>query len=363
MNGNKRILIVIGSFKTGGAERMAINTGEELFRRGHNVHYFLQKNIIEIPNSIDSSRIYIANSKPHRRGLYLHLANIFKLIIYRIKFKPQVVIGFTYFSSFIACFSFAPKIIGRFDINPFVMKRRWKMYVSLFVSYWPFVDKIIVPSKGLASEIRKVNVKLNRKIYVINNSINAEEILRMGSNELINFDINDNYITAMGRFTYQKNFELLIKSFSASKIFNKYKLVIIGDGAYRPQLEKLVFSLNLEDRVIFTGILSNPFPIVKNSSFFINSSYFESFCNVILEALTLGVPVIATDCKHGPSEMISNNLNGILTANNELDKLTIAINALAEDDGFYLKLKSNTVSSSMKFDVRNIGDHWESILN
>src|SRR5688572_21906624 len=99
-------MIVIGSFKIGGAERMAINVGEELRRNGFDIHYALQRPIFEIPNSIDPSKIHLLSKTPGGHKLIFHLRNLIGVFVLRMKLNPRFVIGFTYFSSFLSCFTF-----------------------------------------------------------------------------------------------------------------------------------------------------------------------------------------------------------------------------------------------------------------
>jgi glycosyltransferase involved in cell wall biosynthesis len=358
---NKKILIVVGSFKTGGAERMAINTGESLHQNGYEVHYFLQRGIIEIPNQIDKERIYIANPGKVRFSFLSHLISIFKIFYFSLKFKPFVVIGYTHFSSFISCFSFSRRIIARFDIYPYRMNKPYKHLMASFVSYWPFVLKIIVPSYGIGNKLKSINSKFQKKIHTIHNSIDADKIKNL-ANASSPIELPERYISAMGRIRIQKNFELLIDAFAASEISKTHKLLIIGDGPKKTEMLKMIHSYGLDDQIIITGFLSNPFPVVKNSSLFVNPSLYESFCNVILEAAILDVPVIATDCEFGPSEIIKNGYNGILVENENLNELVKALDSIALNENIRLSLVEGCKKSFAEFELDSIKQNWLQLL-
>ena len=358
----KKILIIIGSFKIGGAERMAINVGEKLNNASsYEVHYALQRPIFQIPNSIDKSRIHLLNKKIEGNKYKLHFKSFIGIFLLRLKLSPKIVIGFTYFSSFLACFTFCKNTIGRFDINPFLLAKK-RHHAANFTSKWPFIRKIIVPSSGIAEELRQINPYFKSKTHVINNAIDFDQVLDMANSQISDVVFQEQYISAMGRLTHQKNFPLLLNAYSKSRIKEKFKLLIIGDGILKNELINLVHQINIEDRVIFTGFLKNPFPFIKNSKFFINTSDFESFCNVILEALALSNMVVASDCVSGPSEMIVPGYNGFLfEPNNEIELIKI-LDELSDNLMLIEKLTLNAVTSTKKFQLDEIGLKWERLF-
>lgn len=354
-----KILIIVGSFKTGGAERMSINTGEELMRRGYDVYYVIQRPIFEIPNSIPSEKIIVLR-KENRSDILYKASSLF-IGAYKAskKIDPDVTIAFTRFSSFLACFTFSKNIIARFDMNPYKLSKKQRLWAN-FVLNFPFVKKVILPSTGMLIALRAAKPRFKNKFLVIPNSINNEAVLGKANVDIPNYDFE--YIAAMGRISHQKNFELLVKAYSKSRVKEKYRLLIIGEGILKEQLEKKVESEGLENVVIFTGQLKNPFPVIKGAKFFVNTSAHESFCNVILEALTLSKPVIATDCDYGPSDMITDKINGFLIENNAVEALIERLDELGYDDNMISEYGENAKKSSERFYLEHIGNQWENLL-
>src|SRR5699024_872065 len=114
---------------------------------------------------------------------------------------------------------------------------------------------------------------------------------------------NANFIT-IGRLSPEKDHMKLIQSFyELSKTHSDIKLYIVGEGVLKTQLEQLVDRLNLNNRVIFTGQLNNPYPLLNMCDCFVLSSNSEGQAIVLLEALILGKPVITTDIP-GPRSVV-----------------------------------------------------------
>ena len=107
-------------------------------------------------------------------------------------------------------------------------------------------------------------------------------------------------ILGVGRLTSQKNFELLIKSFSILRKSIKAKLVILGEGPLRGELENLAKDLGVEKDVHLPGFVDNPFMWMKNSKVFVLFSDYEGLPNALIQAMACGTEVISTNCPTGP---------------------------------------------------------------
>ncbi|CAC5820432.1 glycosyltransferase [Bathymodiolus azoricus thioautotrophic gill symbiont] len=112
----------------------------------------------------------------------------------------------------------------------------------------------------------------------------------------------EDYLIHVGGFKEQKGHDVLIKAYHKSGVKNP--LVLVGKGRLQEECKRLVDDLGLNDKVIFAGFQSNPYPFIKNAEFMILSSNFEGFGVVIIESLALDTPVISTDCPSGPSEVL-----------------------------------------------------------
>ncbi len=357
---NNRILLIIGSLKTGGAERVTINTGAELQRRGFDVYYALQRNVIELPNNIAKDKIFILRKSNSQSKLYKVYALFVGIFLVGLKVKPKIVIGFSRLSSFLACFTLCRRVIARFDANPYRLSKKQHRYANCIFA-WPFVKKIVVPSNGMYKAISALKPNKKDKLIIIPNTIDVTNVIAL-SQQRTDFQFDFKFICAMGRLSYDKNFELLINAYHNSNIRKHYKLVIIGDGKLRNRLETLVSDLGIKPDVFFPGFMSNPYPIVKQAQLLVNSSRNESFCNVILEGLALSLPVIATDCDYGPADMIKNNVNGFLVKTDNVPALINILDRIAEDDKVLTKFKENARTSIAEFELGQVIEKWISLL-
>lgn len=137
-------------------------------------------------------------------------------------------------------------------------------------------------------------------------------------------------IVTVGRLAPQKNHEMLLRAFAEiADEFPDMRLIIYGEGGLRDHLEQLSDQLHIAERVRFPGEVDNISDCIWRSSIFVLASDYEGMPNALLEAMALGLPVIATDCPcGGPAEMIDNGINGLLIPVGEKDRLVEALRLL-----------------------------------
>ena len=111
-------------------------------------------------------------------------------------------------------------------------------------------------------------------------------------------------VLAVGRLTDQKAFDVLIRAFSLVRKNRPVRLLILGEGEERPVLEPMIWQLGLEQDVSLMGFVQNPYPYMARASLFVLPSRWEGLPTVLVEALYLGMPIIATDCPGGSREIL-----------------------------------------------------------
>lgn len=199
-------------------------------------------------------------------------------------------------------------------------------------------DEVCTVSQEMGEELIRLVPNLKEKQRTVYNPIDVEEIEKksLDNSELTEEEkilIKDDYICSVGRLDeIDKDFTTLVKAFGELKKDQKIKekLIIIGDGPDRENLENLVKNLKIEG-VIFLGKKTNPYIWMKKSKLFILSSKSEGFGVVLLEALIIGTPVISSDCPVGPKEILENGKYGKLFEVGNIEQLKKEIkNQLSE---------------------------------
>lgn len=191
-------------------------------------------------------------------------------------------------------------------------------YDKLFKEILPKFDEIIAVSDGVETIFNEI-YHLEDKTRVIYNLVDTTKIINK-SKESSEVKLNEKDINfvSVGRLHEQKGYDLLIKSIAKLKqdklLPKNFHFRLYGDGPQKEILENLVKEYNLQDNVFLMGKVMNPYKYLKDSDLFILSSRYEAFGLVIIEAMTLGIPVLATE-NHATNKIIKHKENGYITEN------------------------------------------------
>jgi glycosyltransferase involved in cell wall biosynthesis len=171
-------------------------------------------------------------------------------------------------------------------------------------------------------------------------------------------------IVTIGRLHRQKGFDRLIDAFARLANVSAH-LVIIGDGPDRAKLEEQARRLGVADRVRFEGYLADSSSWLARADLFVSSSRWEGFGHVIVEAMAAGAPVVAVDCPHGPRDIITSDVNGILVSPGEglADRLAAAIDRLLVDPANAKALAARGLQDSARFQPRSIAARYVQLFN
>ena len=165
-------------------------------------------------------------------------------------------------------------------------------------------------------------------------------------------------IINVGRLVKEKGQMHLIRAFAKLEASNNWKLVLLGDGYLRKDIEEIIQELKIEDRVFLAGAVKNVDEWLNRASLFVFPSISEGFPNALLEAMAIGLPVISFDCDAGPRDIIENNLNGILVNLGDEEDLYQQINSLINDEGKRKKLGEEALQVKYKYDLKNIANQY-----
>lgn len=167
---------------------------------------------------------------------------------------------------------------------------------------YPRADRVIVPSDGVGDDLRENFNIAASKLISIPNPVDVEGIAAKAA-EAHAPPADGAYILAAGRLVKVKGFDTLIRAYAASGI--PQKLVIAGEGPDRDALTALAEECGVAGRVVLPGFASNPYPLMRGADFFVLSSISEGFPNAMVEAMALGIPIVATNCPSAPAQILA----------------------------------------------------------
>ena len=191
---------------------------------------------------------------------------------------------------------------------------RWLRFRPIRRLY-PQVDRIVAVSAGVADDTAHIAGIARAHIQVIRNPVITPELSGLAAAPCDHAWLQPDrpsVIVGAGRLQYQKDFPTLIRAFAQVRRERPCRLVILGEGSGRAQLEALSAELGIAADVDLPGFRTNPYPFLARTDLFVLSSRWEGSPNVLTEAMALGTPVLATDCPSGPHELLGSGRYGPL---------------------------------------------------
>ncbi len=202
---------------------------------------------------------------------------------------------------------------------------------------YPYAAGIISLSKGVHEDCIQLGIK-NKNMTVIYNFIDQAQITKLSKESIPSFRINNGpCILAASRFSENKRLDYIIRAFHAlTEQYPTYQhatLCILGKGsaAMQQKLEKLIHTLNLQNKVFLKGFFENPYPFFVQTDLFVHASKTEGLSNILLAALALKCNIVATDCPSGPKEILENGTYGrLIPVSDDISILTKAMHDALE---------------------------------
>lgn len=177
------------------------------------------------------------------------------------------------------------------------------------------------------------------------------------------YSLGSKTIIAAGRLCEQKGFDLLIDAYKKiAGQFPAWKLEIWGQGHLKDNLQKQIEESNMEKYISLMGSTDDMPSKYKNASFFVLSSRFEGFSMVLAEALSYNLPVVSFNCPTGPSDFVTNEFNGLMIENGDVDALSQAIKRMIESPELRSRMSSVGKESVEQFSTDNIISKWQTEL-
>lgn len=190
---------------------------------------------------------------------------------------------------------------------------------------WPFLailgracrraEGLVALSKGVADDAAAALGVERGRITVVANPVDAQRIACLAAADLGHPWLAPGappVLLAVGKLQPQKDYPTLLEAFARLRRQRPVRLAILGEGPERRQLERRAAALGIGEKVAFPGFVTDPFAWMRRAAVVVSSSRFEGFSNVLVEALAAGATIVATDCPHGPREVLADGIFGRL---------------------------------------------------
>jgi glycosyltransferase involved in cell wall biosynthesis len=197
-------------------------------------------------------------------------------------------------------------------------------------------DMIGAVSTGIRDDIATVVGVPPSRVALLHNPVSSNQIPRLAAEPLDHPWFADGappVVLGVGRFSAQKNFPLLLKAFAAVRQMRPARLVLLGDGPLRTELDQLARSLGIAEDLDMPGFDQNPFRYMARAAAYVLSSDWEGLPTALIEAMACGCPVVATDCRGGPREILNDGALGPIVPLGNAEALATAIAATLDCPG------------------------------
>ena len=311
------IALFVPSLHGGGAERVILDIATELANRAIPVHLVLVKAEGHYRDLVQEG-VRVIDLDSHRTA-----ASLLKLVRYVRRERPTALLSTLAHANVVALL--AKLLIGgrlrvvarientfseMFDSGGFKQRQTLRLLKLML----PLADGIVAVSQGVAEDLRRAIPSVSQKVTTIYNPVLPNQV-RQATAPVEHPWFDDDgppVILSAGRLTAVKDHATLLKAFAEVLTFRQARLVILGEGPERENLLMLATCLNVSQHVELPGFKINPFAYMSKAKVFVLPSRYEGFPNVLAQAIACGTPVVSTDCRSGPREILEDGKWGHL---------------------------------------------------
>jgi glycosyltransferase involved in cell wall biosynthesis len=386
-----KLMIVTNSMSMGGAERCTSLLLKHLDRRlvGLDlVMIFDRETFYSVPPDVNT-HILARQFQPEQRvdretlppalqkyhdGFVFMETTALKLAKLVRERQPDVILATQFWSSLITLLakhhiSSETKVVASVDIHLSHMlpeDKHGELFRYLASQHLAKADRIITLCEGMKSDLNNYGVPV-QKISIIYNPIDLEDVKNLAQEEPEErswFSDNQPVVLFVGRLEPVKGVEYLLSAFKRVSQAVHARCILVGDGSQRKQLEKLASVLGISEDVYFAGRKSNPFKYMERATVLVQPSLMEVLPYTLIEALTCGCPVIASDVPSGGvRELLQEGRYGLLVPPADEEALAKAILRVLRDHTLRERLAQQGPQRSKEFDVRKLAMQYIHLLS
>lgn len=326
------IAFFLPSVRGGGAQRVIVNLAQGMAERGLAVDMVLAT----------SDGVFLDHLPPQVRVVDLGAGRLIRSLLpltrYLRRERPRILVSSMTHANLIALW--AARLARRStpvmvtvhntmsESTPDQGALGGRLSLPLLRAFYPWADSIVAVSRGAADDLARTTGLPRERVQVIYNPVITPAVQAPARQVPDHpwFDAGQPpVILGVGRLTRQKDFSTLIRAFAEVRRRCPARLIILGEGEDRPELERLIAELGLRGDVALPGFRDNAMAYMAGSALFVLSSAWEGLPTVLIEALAAGTRVVSTDCPSGPREILQSGRLGALVPVGDVPALAGAI--------------------------------------
>lgn len=356
-NVRKTIAFYIGSLRKGGAERVFVNLAKYFQAEGYRVVMVTQyqkEEEYELPDGIERILSDIGEEKVTASRAVNFFRRLNKLHAIWKERQPDLVLSCIGKNNFMTVVTTrgtktraVVSVVG--EAKEEYPSRGMRMLADFLFSCAAGVILQTERSRGFFCR------KVGEKAVILPNSLNPAFIRPRYEG------VREKKIVSVGRMDANKNHEMQLRAFARLKDkYPEYTLVIYGDGELRPYIEETAEELGIAKRVFLPGVVQDVAERIGQASLFLLTSYSEGVSNALIEALALGLPVIATDVPSGGTEeLMKDGVNGLIIPAGEQAALTRAMDRLLGDPAYAQQLGREAARIQERLAPERVNPLWK----
>ena len=332
------IALFVPSLEGGGAERVTVNLSRGFVERGHRVDLVVASRTGPFLGAVPPGVTIVDLAAGRVVRALVPLTRYLRLV------QPDALISSLDHANLIALWavrlarSRARTIVvvhttmSRTISNPGSWTDR-VILPPLIRRFYGSAHAVVAVSEGAGDDLRAFLRRRVRTVHVIQNPVVLPDLVSRAAAGIPHDWLQDDgppVLLGVGRLWHQKDFATLLRAFHAAELQRRARLLILGEGPLRADLERLIQELELTDVVALPGFVRDPYPSMARAAAFVLSSVFEALPTVLIEAMALGTPVIASACPTGPTEILDYGRWGTLFDVGDVAALAAALTAAVD---------------------------------
>jgi len=372
-----RVLLLLSSLHGGGAERVAVHLMNELDPTRFDMRMGLLRAAGPYMDQVDMSHVLVApegekhfnydgpNSAQYAFGNVIGSAIRAPMAFRRMirETRADVVMSFLKGTNLLAWVALAGMVRGRpqwiaregnnvLSVVDEESPNRLMAWASLGVTkrVYRAADVVLANSSDMQAGLIADLGLTPSKVRMINNPIDIDAI-RSQLEDALPGAPNRPFILTAGRLEYQKAHDVMIRAFAKSGLWRTHALVILGKGSRLAELHTLAAKLGVGEYVRFIGFVANPYAWMARAELFLLSSRWEGFPTVAAEALAAGTPLLLSDCRFGPRDVIEPGVSGELVPVDDVDALATKLAELIADPARRAAMAKAGAARVQQFDI------------